>query len=353
MLERLKDAWRKLTARFSKRRREREAAKKDVPFFPEFATFELVIMLIAMVVVVLIAVFWPGVAGPAADPTGDFEPTAFLEFALDELPDWITAVGLGGSIGFVILLFFIPRLDPGKTRSKTARRIVVLSAAVFLVGWLGIYGAYGYFAIPHGSNNTPGGEWTMCWHCHSHWGGPGDPLEISRHGEVIDENCMTCHLDDPKLVEFYLRDEGLFRESHQCSHCHNPHAPVPHEVTPGETRMEQMAVGGETYVFPYTPRNGETHPSLPMRTCYACHEFDMASGGAAEVAESSPATTLVGEHPPLDGRACLDCHATYDGAAVGPARCIFSEADGDVHALPGARGSDCASCHEITTTYER
>jgi hypothetical protein len=348
LFERLKDLWHKLSARLAKHRRERAARKKDVPFFPEFAMFELVIMLIAMVGVVLIAVFWPGTAGPAADPAGEFHPESFLRFAVESLPEWVTAIGIGLGFGFVLLLFFIPKLDPGPRRSKTARRVVVLTAVVFLGGWLGIYGAYGLFAIPHGSNNTPGGEWTMCWHCHSHWGGLDDPLYISRHGEVLDENCMTCHLHEPHLVNFYQHDEGLFRSTHTCADCHNPHAPVPDEVTPGDTPLERMKNGGDTHVFSYTPQNGEPHPSLPMNTCFACHEFPLHTGGAAEVAADSPAIDLVGEHPPLGGRSCADCHADYTGSSVGEARCLFSEAGGDVHALYDVRAADCAACHDVS-----
>ena len=268
----------------------------DKPFFPDFALFELLVGLILVVLLAVAALVWPGVAGPAADPAGDFEPESFIRHGLDSLPDWLAAVGIGLAAGFVLLLFFIPRLDPGGRRTNKAKRVTVALGVLFILGWLGLYAAYGFFAIPQGSNNTPGVEWGLCYRCHGHWEGPRSPLGISACGAVLDENCMACHLDHPELVNYFWHSQervspegdeipaGLFPGTHRCSDCHNPHAPKTDALTPGETRLGRMRAGGDTYVFEYrrTP-SSEPHPSLPASTCYRCHEFGFQRGGAVEV----------------------------------------------------------------------
>ncbi|OGD79164.1 MAG: hypothetical protein A2Y64_08490 [Candidatus Coatesbacteria bacterium RBG_13_66_14] len=346
-------------------KRKAKEPPKDKPFFPDFAMFELLVGLILVVLLVVAALIWPGVAGPAADPSGEGRPESFIFHSLGVLPGWLVAVGIGLAVGFVILLFFIPRLDPGDRRTVKAKRVTAVLGGLFILGWLGLYAAYGFFAVPQGSNNTPGAEWGLCYRCHGYWDGPRNPLGVAAHGAVPDANCMTCHLDHPKLVNYYWHAEervspegettpaGLFPGTHRCSDCHNPHAPKADAVTPGDTRMEMMRAGGDRYVFPYrrTP-SAEVHPSLPMSTCYRCHEFGFQRGGASEVLAEYPDMGLVGEHPPLGGRDCLVCHEAVTETGVGGINCLFTNADGDVHGLYGVQGSDCTACHSVTTPGE-
>jgi hypothetical protein len=346
-------------------RRKPKEPPKDKPFFPDFAMFELLVGLILVVLLVIAALVWPGVAGPAADADADTEPESFIFHGLNTLPDWLVAVGIGLAVGFVILLFFIPRLDPGDRRTVKAKRVVAVLGALFILGWLGLYAAYGFFAVPQGSNNTPGAEWGLCYRCHGYWEGPRNVLGIAARGAVPDHNCMTCHLDHPKLVNYFWHAEeriteggevippGLFPGGHRCSDCHNPHAPRSRAVTPGKTRMDRMRTGGDTYVFGFkrTP-SSEAHPSLPMSTCYRCHEFGFRRGGAAEVIRGYPEMRLVGEHPPLEGRNCLDCHASLTETGAGGIECLFTAADGDVHGLMRVQGTDCAACHTVTVPEE-
>lgn len=340
-----------------KRKLERKRLREeDVPFFPDWAMFEMLIAGIVVVFLIAVAIFWPGVAGPPADPDGSFAPESFLWWSISSLPEWVVAIGMGAAIGFVLLLFFIPRLDPKPGRSTLVKRVLITSTVLFMLIWGGIYAAYGLFAIPHGTNNTAGGEATWCWRCHSYSQSGLHPYAPDVRGDVPDENCMQCHLDHPKLVSFYLHEDGLFRSSHNCSDCHNPHAPVANEVTPGENRLERMRNGGDTYVFPYTPPNGETHAGLPMNTCAACHEFDIKTGGAEEVvswtsSNNSP-IILVGEHPPLGERECTQCHLDATDESVGDPRCLFSLADGDVHGLYDVEAQSCAACHDVSVPDE-
>jgi hypothetical protein len=344
------------------RRREKEPPK-DKPFFPDFAMFELLVGLILVVLLVVAALVWPGVAGPAADPKGGGEPESFIYHSLGVLPGWLVAIGIGLAVGFVILLFFIPRLDPGDRRTVKTKRVTAILGGLFILGWLGLYAAYGLFAVPQGSNNTPGAEWGLCYRCHGHWEGPRNPVGVAAHGAVLDENCMTCHLDDPKLVNYFWHSvergdaegavvpAGLFPGTHHCADCHNPHAPKGQTVTPGDTRLDKMRAGGGHYVFEYrrTPW-GEAHPSLPASTCFRCHEFGFQRGGAGEVLNEYPDMGLVGEHPPLGGRDCLVCHEELTETGVGGIRCLFTGADGDVHGLYGVQSADCTACHTVTTT---
>jgi hypothetical protein len=338
---------------------------KDKPFFPDFAMFELLVGLILVVLLVIAALIWPGVAGPAADPSGEGKPESFIFHGFHTLPGWLVAVGIGLATGFVILLFLIPRLDPGDRGTVKAKRVTAVLGGLFILGWLGLYTAYGFFAVPQGSNNTPGAEWGLCYRCHGHWEGPRNPLGIAARGAVSDSNCMTCHLDDPRLVNYFSHAQervtaegekipaGLFPGVHRCSDCHNPHAPKADAVTPGPTRLDRMRAGGDRYVFGYrrTPAD-ETHPSLPMSTCFRCHEFGFRRGGAAEVLREFPEMRLVGEHPPLGGRGCLACHDELTETGAGGVNCLFTKADGDVHGLYGVQGADCTACHTVTVPGE-
>ena len=337
-----------------KRKLERKRRREgDVPFFPDWAMFEMLIAGIVVVFLIAVAIFWPGVAGPPADPDGSFSPESFLWWTVSSLPEWVVAIGMGAAIGFVLLLFFVPRLDPKPRRSTLAKRVLIAATVLFMLIWGGIYVAYGLFAVPHGTNNTAGGEATWCWRCHSYSQSGMHPYAPDVRGDVPDSNCMQCHLDHPELVNFYVNEESLFRSSHNCSDCHNPHAPVASEVTPGETRLDRMRNGGDTYVFPYTPPNGETHAGLPMNTCFSCHEFDIKTGGAEEVVEwiGDKPMTMIGEHPPLEVGDeewdCFRCHLDATEESVGEPLCLFSLADGDVHGLYGVTAESCAACHEV------
>ncbi len=346
-------------------KRKPKEPPKDKPFFPDHAMVEGIVALAFLLLIVIAALVWPGVAGPAADPQGDHEPESFIYHSLNSLPDWLVAIGIGLAFGFVILLFLIPRLDPGERRTVKAKRIVIVLGVLFTLGWLGLYVAYGFFAIPQGSNNIPSVEWGLCYRCHGYWEGPRNVMGIAARGAVPDHNCMQCHLDDPRLVNYFWYSEeriegeseiipaGLFPGSHNCSDCHNPHAPFAREVTPGESRMDRMRSGGDRYVFSYrrTPAD-ESKPSLPMSTCYRCHEFGFRRGGAVEVIREYPEMGLVGEHPPLGDAGCSACHKEATETWVSGINCLFTDADGDVHGLMRVQGSDCTACHTVSLPEE-
>ncbi len=346
-------------------KRKPKEPPKDKPFFPDHAMVEGIVALAFLLLIVIAALVWPGVAGPAADPQGDHEPESFAYQSFSSLPDWLVAIGIGLVFGFVILLILIPRLDPGERRTAKAKRIVIFLGVLFTLGWLGLYVAYGFFAIPRGSNNTPGAEWGLCYRCHGYWEGPRNVMGIAARGAVPDHNCMQCHLDDPRLVNYFWYSEeriegeeeiipaGLFPGSHRCSDCHNPHAPKALAVTPGETRLDRMRTGGDIYVFSYRRSPGDKeHPSLPMSTCFRCHEFGFQRGGVAETMREYPLMQLIGDHPPLGDMDCLVCHKEVSETGATGINCLYTEAEGDVHGLYGVQGSECTACHTVTVPDE-
>jgi hypothetical protein len=192
-----------------------------------------------------------------------------------------------------------------------------------------------------------------CMQCH-------DRANRERQAQL----CSACHKDVAADVRAGTGWHGRLPNVGriQCSSCHTEHLGRDGDIV----HLSPLALDHTATDFPLEDR----HASVPCSSCHAsgkryreaprqcaaCHRDDDAHSGRlgpdcgkchaargwSDTRFDHHATgyDLRGRHASL---ACATCHAAnrYDGT---PTRCVSCHAPDDAH--QGARGADCASCHD-------
>jgi len=192
-----------------------------------------------------------------------------------------------------------------------------------------------------------------CQQCH-------DRANRGRQAEL----CSACHKEVAADVRAHTGWHGRIPniDRIQCSACHAEHLGRDADIV----HLNVLAVDHAATDFPLDGRHagvpcaschvsGKRYREAP-RQCASCHRDDDAHAGrlGSDCAKCHETKTwrvvrfdhhttgydLRGAHASL---ACASCHAAnrYDGT---PTRCVSCHAPDDVH--QGARGPDCASCHD-------